>query len=176
MGDRLGTPGAVGFSFELFKCRNSTSTKCTSRVRLAHSVLLSYYPKIQSLKSQWKRQEKQGKLRGSRIDFSDANAYGMQQNKFLQYVKVPFPPTKQRNPKIENRVETYLNISDYMQFEIFYLYLLQMTRPGRAYPCQQDLWRSEQRPIFLPDYEQICIDIHFKNLAYLTTARKLIQI
>ena len=30
------------------------------------------------------------------------------------FSKVPFPPTKYRNPKTEHRVEIYLNISDYM--------------------------------------------------------------
>ena len=45
-------------------------------------------------------------------------------------VKEPFPPTKYRNPKTEHRVEIYLNISDYMKFDIFYLYSSTLTSRG----------------------------------------------
>ena len=45
-------------------------------------------------------------------------------------VREPFPPTKYRNPKTEHRVESYLNISDYMKFDIFYLYSSTLTGRG----------------------------------------------
>ena len=33
----------------------------------------------------------------------------------------PSHPQPKRNPKVEHRIESYLNISDYMKFDIFYL-------------------------------------------------------
>ena len=86
MGDRLGTPGAVGFwsfagSFLVF-CR--AASLCSRVCDVGDTG-----PEVN------------GKSTGVQKIFS-------------LFSKCALPPNQIRNPKTEHRVEIYLNISDYM--------------------------------------------------------------